>query len=604
MNLLNKKILVFGITLFSFLSALSRQQDNSVMIGIGYFTDTPSNISYQYTIYDLLTSQPMFKSDGTRLMPMLTLRRGLTEYYINGYMSPSSIFCNVWHKGKLETTIKIYGQNGKTKTLESFYEQLNNTIADGLSKKKRQKYYAAPYTSENFIKKYQQKKSYEKLSISAPDKVGAKQYSQPDITVGTVRENLFSYAQNAIPPCLDENMITAYKYSMDGLNAEGLQYIASNDFQNLSMQEKERYIHDYVSTHSQRMLDDIFPTYKNASKIYENGITTAESVADIYGNTYLSGFLFTTDLVSQQLKTQAATAVLPLWKRPGTVITYMFAGDKFYQDSLPDVAIECYSSALLMVDALNVAPSFQHYLKSRIFEKIANTYQRNSQGASAYFAQKLSDLHKRAQYNSVIANDDVEYMSNVNKIAVFFDQVENDARNAKKERNRANANAIALGAVALTSSYADAKAGLSNPSATTQSYVQGSNDEMDKATRISNSSLSATNKAAAVYDQAFRDLINEIQKDNNNFSSTKPLFAIDYIKMLSNDNIAQEEKNEIMDVVQVSPAIYKLVNEYYQNKNDKLLKDIYVGFAKMELSIYNKEALGNVTAKENIALKY
>lgn len=578
------------------------QQPKTTTIGIGYFTDTPSNISYQYSVYRVLADNPLFKKDTTEIIPMLTLRRGLTEYFINGYMSQKKVVCNIWHNGKLETTIKeVIDTKDKKKLLAQFYDRLNNAIGDMLSKKERNRYYAHVHPATNVVRKY-----YSKLNSLATRQGAVKMvdYILPDITKGDVKYNMPLYAENTTPLSdKDQGLITAYAYSIGGLGEEEQQYMLSDEFRKLSDNEQERYVAGKVRASAVKEAKMFFPRHKAMTSVYKNGILSAESVSDIYTSDNVSGFLFNSSLVDEKLRYNAKKLALPLWKRAGTAVTYLQAGNEFNQDNLPDVAIECYSSALLMVDALNVSPSFKHYLKSKTFEAMAIAYQKNKQGASAYICNKLSALHRHITYSNAMVKQDAEYKEGVDKVVTFFNEVEANAKKAKSERSKATWAAIGNAMSAVGSTMQDAQNGLKSPSAATQTYVQDATNSLIATSDISSASVNATGKAATVFEKAFGDLVKEIQADNNNFSSTKPLFATDFAKLMCNEDIVKEQQNEILEVAKSTPALYDIVNRYCEGKDSKLLKSIYVNFAKLEINIYSKEASGQITDETNIALK-
>src|SRR5258706_12600161 len=80
---------------------------DKITIGIGMIVDTPSQVSSQYAFYSLLEANPILTADKNTVLPVLTLKRGLTSYFVEGIYSSASINLKLWQKGILLKTIQI-----------------------------------------------------------------------------------------------------------------------------------------------------------------------------------------------------------------------------------------------------------------------------------------------------------------------------------------------------------------------------------------------------------------------------------------------------------------------------------------------------------------
>ena len=410
----------------------------SINIGIGYFTDSTSNLSDQYAIYKLLADNPLYKKDTTAIIPMLTMRRGLTEYYINGSMNARSIRCNLWHSGKLQTTIRLTATN-KSELLSALYNRINELIGDNLSGKERRDIAFA--TASRPIDRLSAK-----MSNRIPgNKVNVNGSEEANVTNADARYNMPLYSKNSIPPLsYYGELVAAHVNSVGKLDPGVKDYLLSSEFEGLSPKGKRRYIAHHIDRAVARDLYNMYPQpkKKNMPVAYNDNIDMAGSVAAMYDTATLNAFLFTSKFIAQNLRDDAKKVALPLWKRQGTVVTYIQAGINFNKQHMPDVAIHCLSSALLMVDGLSVCPSMKHYFKSKILEEMAGAYQKNEQGASAYLCNNLAQLHHTLQYSEEMTNEDESYRLSVDKLTEFFTQVEADAKNAQGKSRTATWGAI------------------------------------------------------------------------------------------------------------------------------------------------------------------
>ena len=566
-------------------------------IGIGFYTDSVSNISNQFYLYDVLLNNPLHDKDKKTITPILTFRRGLCEYYLNGTKLPDYSTFFLWHERKLIGRYSI--PNGRQfsfyGTFKKLYAMLDSTISGNPVNIKHINFKLSAVSALNFLS-----------------------------TKG-VQYNMLLNAPNWTPP-LDDYIEISQHYLKTQLNDDtaGLAKVLTPEFMKLSIKKKRKNpfysSHEYLLTDFERILP---PSSKSADehlrgrredplhklveksrngKMTRGTISYLETIYPSYTSTKLSGFFFESSMLDSKLKDAARDVILPLYKIPGTVLTYLQCGRDFNKNEDADAAIECFSSGLLLVNNLNATPSFKQYLKAALFNGLAASYRINNQFASSFICEHLSALHQKLELYHVYAADDTAMLHATQNVANYFQKMEADALDARSKKRAAIWNSILAVTTATVSAVNDGLNKSSTPSPQTQELLNHAVDLSGKATEIKFASLNATSKEAEIFNKSFHDMLTQMHEDANSMNGGKPLFAIDLIEILADKNAANALKPELTDFLTAIPAMRSFVNSYFSSNaaapSFDYLKRIYISFATLELNLYATEATGTATDKK------
>jgi hypothetical protein len=569
---------------------------DNISMGIGYVTDSLSGISQQFYIYDMLAHNLLTKGP-KRIIPVLTLRRGLCEYYFTGSIrSPQSRFL-LWQKGTL---------------VDKFF--IN--------------------TPENFVLNDLMKRLYIKLDSLIMGQVvpfKSLKLNFPDFPVTdfastlSIKNNLLLNAANYTPPLDDYASISReYLKPMADIDTASLSKVLSYSFNKQSLKNKSRnpdyvkystIIEDYNKTlpqypvipiNAQRDQGPIYWIDKDLKtrNVSPETVKYLECVYPLYTSNKLKGFFFESSFVDDKIKESAKQAILPLYKRPGAVLTYLQCGKEFAKLGFHDAAIESYLCGLTIVNNLNTTASFREFLKASLFEQLAISYRANNQGASAIICDNLLKMHKKLYNSHLYDTDNQSVTEATQKLSEYFGKVETDALEARSKKRSASWLSVLSTLGTIASAVNDASQGSSTPSDQTTQLMNSAMDNSTKAYEIKQASLTTTAKAAEVFNKAFGDLMIQLHIDNT-LSATKPVFAIDFLMLLTDKKATNEVSQEINDFLLLMPGVQPVVTQYLYalNKTGSSpanIKDVYSKFGKLELEVYAAEASGTGTNEKNL----
>jgi hypothetical protein len=110
-------------------------------LGIGFITDSASNISMQYSFFEFFSRNTLQDKDTAALEPVLTLRRGTTNYYFNGVLSPAGLHANLWHRATLVSSFfipieRLKGNQLPEKFQNELFAKMSQLIGKPVSKVK------------------------------------------------------------------------------------------------------------------------------------------------------------------------------------------------------------------------------------------------------------------------------------------------------------------------------------------------------------------------------------------------------------------------------------------------------------------------------------
>ncbi len=566
----------------------------NISLGIGYVTDSLSGISQQFYIYDMLVHNVLTKGQ-KRIIPVLTLRRGLCEYYFTGSIrSPQSRFL-LWQKGVL---------------MDKFYIS----------------------TPENFVSNDLMKRVYIKLDSLIMGQVvpfKSLKLNLPELPVTDfastlgIRNNLLLNAANYTPPLDDYTAISKeYLKPLANMDTASLSKVLSYSFTRQSLKNKAKnpdyvkystIIEDYNKTLPQypaipiNAQHDQGPIYwidqdLKTRNVSPETVKYLECVYPLYTSNKLKGFFFESSFVDDKIKESAKQAILPLYKRPGAVLTYLQCGKEFAKLGFHDAAIESYLCGLIIVNNLNTTASFREFLKASLFEQLATSYRENNQGASALICDNLFKIHKKLYSSHLYDSDNQSVTEATQKLTEYFGKVEADALEARGKKRSASWLSVLSTVATIASAVNDASQGSSTPSDQTTQLMNSAVDNSTKAAEIKQASLTTTAKAAEVFNKAFGDLMTQLHIDNS-LSATKPVFAIDFLMLLTDKKAVNEVSQEMNDFLQLMPGVQPVVTQYLNGKSTSTptdLKEVYNKFGKLELEIYMAEASGKTTNERNL----
>ena len=575
--------------------------NEAVAIGVGTIIDIKSRISDQFYFYDLLVRNPMHTTEDKKLVPVLTLRRGLCEYYVTGNINADVNTFVLWKNGRQSAKFEI--PNDRLFSLEDIFKKLYIRIDSVISNK--------AHTARS-------------IRLSYP-----RSYLSEFAATKPMRNNILLNAVNFTPSLDDYAEITrAYVKPTMEIDTATLAQLFSPSYRRLSSKRKAKNPQLGRYTAALDECEQVIPEspfldphdrWENKHPMFyfdrqlkmkpmvSTDFSFLEGLRPTYTNSKLGGFIFESSFVDDKVKNAARDAALPLYKRPGTVLTYLQCGKNFEGKGLPDAGIECFTAGLFMVDGLNVAPSFKEFLKASLFNEMAKCYRTNGQLASALISENLFRIHYKLANSHVYDKDNRSFYDATQRLIEYFDKVEADALEARKQKRAAGWAALAGGLVTAVSAYSDAVSGASTASSTTQMLAKMTTDSLEKGNEIKSASITATEKEGEVFDKAFGEMMSQLHADNSNLGASRPVFAMDIVQVLSNAKVAYEIKNDLADLQRSIPAIRPLLTSYFDGidsgQSGTMLKDLYVKFGKLELEIYAEEAAGKVTS-EKLLLNY
>jgi hypothetical protein len=638
-------ILILNVKAFTQNNQASNSQivskDNQEIntIGIGFFVDTLSNIATQYYVYSLLNDNPI-KINGVALTPKLTLRKGITEYYINGTLDENSVKCNVWHNKKLVRIISV--KNDKwANILSEFHNELSTTInhengiENELASMKSNSIDINNCKSIRYDLNYHYKTNFGLILFPGVDIFyicfgGVKHMVKAGELI-SVSHNMLFQANNVTPTLNNPYEIRKeFLFSTCGLDSSKFNYFFSDKFRDILKQKK--YLWGYTREmfgYGGKTMSRKFRKYKRRDPEYlkfyisyvnmqrafsekniSDPIKAAKSVFGTYKNNDIKAKLFARRFrkyVGEKMLSEARKIIYPLWKRPGTVLTFMQSGDDLFNSNNNDAAIECYMSALLMVDGLNVPARFKEYLKVSLFKRLSNTYKSNNEFASAYVCDNLSVLHNSLKYSNLLNSYDIQFKKLSDDLSQFFCTFEQKSV-ARTEviGNQILSLEYALGGLATAYSYgSNLNASSSAAFNSYKQYMQGSADYLNESSQVDNAAVVSSGKIAQFYDSTFIKIVSQIQDGKSLLSATKPYFAMDFVQILMNGDLAAEQRNSIISFANSIPSLKPLIASYFgpnvtTEDKIKLVKTIYNTFAKLELTLFAIEASGKPSKVENV----
>ncbi len=571
--------------------------NDPISLGIGFIIDSISNMSSQFNLYDLLVRNVLVKK-GKKVYPVLTLRRGICDYYITGSISsPQSQFV-LWENGKLKSrfTISTAFNFVYDDMLKSIYMKLDSAITGR----------TLPAKS---------------VKLSLPE-IPVTDFAS---TQG-VRYNLLLNAVNYTPP-LDDYIAISKEYLKPtaDIDTTTLSKLLSYSFTRLSIREKRknsaylRYssvLENYnrilpqfplaaINKRKERIPFYQFETGLKVKNVNPEPLRYLECLYPIYTSKTLKGFFFESSFVDEKAKNAAREAILPLYKRPGVPLTYLQAGKEFMKYDLYDAAIESYTAGLFVINSINAAASFKEFLKAALFTQLSAAYYANDQVASAIICSHLAGFHEKLYSGKYYVSDNQSMAEATSKLTEYFDKVETDAIEARKKKRAASLLGVLTTVTAVVSAVNDGYSGNSALSAQTQSYVNSAVDNIGKGAEIKDASRSATEKAAEVFKKSFGEMMDQLHNDNNTINTSKPIFAVDFIEILSDNGAIEQITSEMPGFLTAVPTLRPLVTRYFSqisagNKEPALLKEIYLTLGKLELALFSIEATGKKSSEKTL----
>jgi tetratricopeptide (TPR) repeat protein len=567
-----------------------------ITLGIGYIIDTVSNISNQFYFYDLFTRNSLTR-DKKKIIPVLTLRKQLCDYYLTGTIGAQSSFY-LWQGGQVKETFSI--STGGNFVYDEMVSKLFIKIAAAIADQE--------YTQRNV------KLSLPKLPVT--DFASTK----------PIMFSLMLNAANYTPPLDDYVEISrVYLKPFVDIDTATLSKLLSYSFTRLSENQKNK---DPAYVRYSASLDayaNILPQYpetpvtarneeiplywisgnleqKNAGAVT---IRYLECLYPIYTSSKLKGFLFESPFVDASAKTAATNAVLPLYKRPGTVLTYLQCGKEFARMGDYDAAIESFSSGLLIVENLTAAGSFREYLKAALFRGLAAAYEANNQFASSLLSRSLADFHTKLYESNIFDASDQNMKENTQKLVDYFQKVQTDALAARSQKRAATWTGIFKSVAAAANAVTDAKAGLTTPSDQTNALTDNASASFSQAAAIKQASVDSSAVAAEAFNDNFSQMVSDLHTNNAVLSSERPLFAMDFLELLQDKEERDLISSDVSDFLNLVPFLKPVVSQYLSpaNQNSKspvTLDDVYASFASMEIDITNAEADGSSTTKADL----
>ena len=533
-------------------------------IGIGMIVDTPSQVSCQYALYSLLNSNPVSTQANERIYPVLTLKRGLTTYYIEGVYSNASIDLQLWQKNTFRKTIHINPKNVKDELpgeldLKEIYKEIARAM-EGM-----------PADESGKLKNT--------LAFESSDELVSKD-------AGSISTFIFASANNFIPP-ID------FKKDLYNLFSDGAIETEYNELKELKGKKfKFTSFEEYV----EKSYPSLAAQFQTPKFMPGNNMEQAQSVLRLYKIRKSELFFFSSKFVDDKAKIACRKVIFPLWKRPATAITYYAAAKGFMQEDYTDAAIEAYYSALMMTDGLNTYPSVIYYLKSKIYSGLSEAQAKQGNAGSAVVAQQLSSLYSSLINAQATASRNQEFRKFSNEVSAYFAKIEQNAYAAKSEKRAAFWNTITSVVAMTASAINDGANGLSTLSPETQSLVNVASDNMNVVGDYKFNSLTSSAEAAAAFTSTYGDVIKQLQNVKNEVGVSKPVFSLDFVKRLGDKDLALEKKESFLAFGDQFPPIKEAVTKYFNASQDAeksaLLQEIFKSMATMELTLAVKEAMG------------
>ncbi len=574
-----KKISILFISLiassvFAQQSSVNPQQSmpRNVTIGIGLIKDSVSNLSLQYGIFDFLSHNQLTDKNGTKILPILTMKRGVTDYYINGKMTNKEFACNVWYTGKLIGKINIY-PNKYTTVKETNTQTQNNINSEGL-KNSKDVYY------ESVNKKRSEELAYRSAHVNFGD------------------ENTISEKE------LQNQLFNQLELLILGNNSN------YNPKRNFSFYTQLFPIKSY-SAQSSDIADNIFgvqeplDNYKITKE--KNSLDIAESVLPNFTSDKLNIFFFTSSYISSGMQDQANKFVFPLYRHSTPARLYYMCGKAAYYKKHYESAIECFYSGLFSILFATELSTNKEIIKRNLLKNLDSAYTKNNQLASAYLCKGLAELHNSLSASKIFAQDDNTVSQNFYKIGEMLTEVERKAKAARRDSRMATFQAVTAGLAAATSAVNDGLNGLSGQSLQTQSLANQMATFIGQSSDISMASYDATNAAANTFANAFSDVVADFK--NNNIETDKPILAYDFLTIIVNKQVAIEQKVAILNFTDNIPALKEKVRNYYtllnngSNISANVINDIYRTLSKIEQSAYIAENFGKAS-DVNVIMNY
>jgi hypothetical protein len=541
--------------------------NGKITIGIGMIVDTPSQISCQYAFYSLLHANPIITGGSNPVYPILTLKRGLTSYYIEGIYSTSSINLKLWRKNNLVKSIhftpkEIKDESPGKSDLREVYNQLTNAITGN-------------YPDSKLSLK-------EIAAFESSDKLVSKD-------AGSISTFIYASSSNYIPNIdFKKDLYNLYNLYTEG-NLE-------NEFNELKELKGKKFKFKTFEEYVDKTYPELSVLFQTPEFIPKNSLEQAQLVQRLYKLKSSDHFFFTSKYVDDKAKIACRKVVFPLWKRPGTIVTYYMAGENFLKEGYTDAAIEAYYSALLMSDASNTYPSVVYYLKSKIYNGLAEAQTKEGNTGSAAIAQSLSDLYKSLINANTIKERSREFKKLSSEVSSYFGKIEQNAYNARSQKRDAFWNTI-TSVVTMTASAAnDGMNGLNTLSPETQALLDVASDNMDVESSYKINSLTSSAEAAQAFTNTYGDVVKHLQNTKNEISPGKPILSTDFVKRLSDNDLSAEKKEDFVAFSNKVPAFREAIAGYFnaskEDEKKSILQDIFKRMATMELTISIKESMG------------
>ncbi|MDN3548947.1 hypothetical protein [Mucilaginibacter aquaedulcis] len=532
-------------------------------IGLGMVLDTPSQLSYQYSFYDLLSYNPIISANGAKMYPVLTLRRGLTSYYVEGIYSKNAVDLKVWQKNTLLKTVRISpkdaaGDRPGEKDLLEVYKQLTFAITG---------------TSHSDNVKLKKTDSFEPMDNLVNKDIG---------NIGTF---IYSSAINYIP---EIDFKTDIYMMYTGPSAQ-------TEYSELKELKGSKFKFKDISEYIEKNHPELPLLFQTPKFFPQKSLDQAQIVQRLYGVNHSNHFFFDSKFVDDKAKIACRKIAFPMWKRSGTILTYFQAGQNFLDAGYPDAAVESFHSALAMCDAANISPKLIYYLKSRIYDGIAKAQSNLGYSSSMNYAIYMKDFTDNLSKANIIIERDDAFKKLSTEVSTYFVKIENTAYTARSQKRAAFWNTLTSVVMATASAANDGLNGASTLSPETQSLLNVAGDNAAIVSDFKMNSLSSSSEATLAFNNIYGTVIRQMQENKGESAVAAPVFAIDFVKKLGDNDLAKEKKDAFLAYAEHVPIIKESLTKYFAasgQEQQALIRDIFKKLAGIEFSLSVKESIG------------
>lgn len=588
--------------------------NHRITLGMGMILDTPSNLSYQYALYSTLIENPVITVDNEKVVPVLTLRKGLCNYYIEGIYSKMVMELKVWKKNELLQTIRLTpaspqdeqpGRSDRTALLNKLASVLGASLQSQKSRSKGdERYRPLPYLTGN--------------------------------EVGGVESFIYSSAVNYIPE-INFKTDLCKMYSVASLEA-------SYNKQKAIVGSKLKSLDEYLA----KSRPDLVKLFQTPRFYPKTCLEQAQMVARLYNITHSDNFFFVTDLISENQKNACVLSAFPLWKRPGTMLGYYQAGMNFLTAGYPDAALEAFYSSLVTADNIAAPAALIVYLKGKIYDGISLAQTNLGNAASVNYAFYMKEFSRDLLDAPVLDVRGYTFNLLSNAMGQYFQNIENNAFSARSQSRAALLNTPSGGSATSSSANDDRPSPYPNTTHLTALRQNSSSMSSDKMVAILNTTsavIPATSNArndepgslnsitphltaltqhnhaareqnadyivnprivrlqkALVFCNAYSLVPEKMEPANANSLTQRPHFARDFVRSLGDTSLSQEKKEVFMAYASHFPSVKDAVVAYYQAvptaDRNVLLMNVYRKLADIELTLAGKDNMGE---KSNLA---